>query len=136
MDKKELRKANGDVFFEAERKAGSSFIFVNWIGIQTLETIMMGANLLLTMLRQNPCAAILNSNQELIGPWNDGALFLGSKWAPQAKRLGLVYFAHVLAHGIYGKSSFQLFQQFGQQHLQIETFDTDAEAEAWLLQYR
>jgi hypothetical protein len=133
MDRKELRKANGDVFFEAERQAGNSFIFVNWIGIQSIEMIMMGANLLLTMLRQRPCAAILNSNQELIGPWNDGALFLGGKWAPQAKKLGVIHFAHVLAHGIYGQSSFQLFHQLGQQHLQIQTFETDAEAQAWLL---
>jgi hypothetical protein len=133
MDKKELRKANGDVFLEAERKARNAYILVNWIGIQSIETIMMGANLLLTMLRQKSCAAILNSNKELIGPWNDGALFLGSKWAPQAKKLGVLYFAHVLAPGIYGKSSFQLFQQPGQHHLHIATFETDADAENWLL---
>jgi hypothetical protein len=94
---------------------------------------MMGAHQLLTMLRQRSCPAILNSNKELIGPWNDGALLLGSKWALQAKRLGLVYFAQVLAPGIYGKTPFELFHQTGQQHLRIATFATDAAAEAWLM---
>ncbi|MGV3586938.1 MAG: hypothetical protein ACO1OF_08065 [Adhaeribacter sp.] len=133
MIKKELKKANGDIFFEAERKPDNAYIHVNWIGVQSIEMIMLGAKQLLHMLRAEACPAILNSNKELIGPWHDGALFLGSKWAPQAKNLGLVYFAHVLAPGVYGQSSFQQFYQFGQQYLQIETFTTDAEAEAWLL---
>lgn len=132
MEKQQLRKANGDVFFEAEPQANNAFIRVNWIGVQSIETMMMGANLVLTMLRQQPCPAILNCNKELIGPWNEGALFLGSKWAPQAKWLGVRHFAQVLALGIYGRTSFQLFHQLGQQHFQIGIFETEAEAEAWL----
>ena len=120
-------------FLRQNGKADNSYILVNWIGIQTLETMMMGANQLLTMLRQQPCHGILNSNKELIGPWDDGALFLGSKWARQAKILGVLHFAQVLAPGIYGQRSFKQFYQFAQQHLQIETFATEAEAEAWLL---
>ena len=133
MDKKELKKSNGDVYFEAERKGDNSYILVNWIGIQTLETVMMGANQLLAMLHRQPCPGILNSNKELIGPWDEGAMFMGSKWARQAGLLGVEHFAQVLAPGIYGQRSFQKFYQFAQQHLQVETFATDAEAEAWLL---
>ncbi|QNF33619.1 hypothetical protein HUW51_13145 [Adhaeribacter swui] len=133
MDKKELKKANGDLFFEAERKAANSFIYVNWIGIQSLETIMLGANQILSILRQNPCPAILNSNKELIGPWDDGALFMGGKWVLEANMLGVVHFAHVLAPGIYGQRSFQKFYDLAQDYLQIETFKNDVEAEAWLL---
>ena len=133
MDKKELRKGNSDLFFEAERQGNNSFIHVNWIGIQSIEMIMLGANQLLTMLREQSCPAILNSNKELIGPWHDGALFLASQWAPQVKKLGVLYFAHVLAPGIYGQSSFERFYRLAQNHFQIETFTTDEEAEAWLL---
>ena len=132
MDKQELRKGNGDVYFLAERRADNAFIFVNWTGIQTLDMIMLGAQRLLTMLRQKPCQAILNNNREVIGPWNDGALFLGNKWARQAKELGLLHFAHILAYGIYGQSSYQLFHQYGQQHLHIQTFDTVKDAETWI----
>ena len=132
MQKKELKKANGDVFFQAERKAGNSYIQVNWIGIQSLETIMMGAGLLLNMLRELPCSAILYSNQELIGPWEDGAFFLGSSWAPKARNLGVECFAHVLAPGIYGRRSFQRFEQLAQHQFRIEAFETIKDAEAWL----
>jgi hypothetical protein len=133
MNKKELKKVNGDVFFEAARQEGNTFILVNWVGIQTLETIMMGANQVLVMLRAEPCTGILNSHKELIGPWDEGALFMGSKWAIQARILGVLHFAQVLAPGVYGQRSFQNFYQLAQPHLQIEIFENDAEAQAWLL---
>lgn len=133
MNKKILQKANGDVFFEATRQAGNAYLYVNWIGIQTIETMMMGANQLLAMLRRQPCPDILNSHQELIGPWDDGALFLGSQWAPQAQVLGVLHFAQVLAPGIYGQRSFRHFYQLAQHKFQIETFATPEAAQAWLL---
>ncbi len=134
MDKKELKKSNGDLFFEVERKGKNDYILVNWVGIQSIETIMMGANVLLNMLRQNTCTALLNSNKELIGPWDDGALFLGNRWAIQARNLGLLYFAHVLSPGIYGQRSFAQFEAPAQHHFQIKTFNSEIEAASWLSQ--
>src|SRR5690606_5386148 len=124
--------ANGDVFFEAQRQADNSYILVNWIGIQSLETIMMGAGQLSAMLRHRPCEAILNSNRELIGPWDDGALFLGRKWAAEARIFGVKQFAQVMAPGIFGKRSFEKFDQTGQHHLTIRSFETEQEAKTWL----
>ena len=132
MDKKELKKANGDVFFEAEHRAGNSYIYVNWIGIQSLETVMLGGNTILAMLRAKPCPVILNNNHELVGPWNEGAAYMGSSWAPKAKLYGIKQFLQVLAPGIYGRRSFQDFQNKAQQQFQIETFETDEEAISWL----
>ena len=134
MDKKELRKSNGDLFFEVERKGKNDYILVNWVGIQSVETIMLGANVLLNMLRQNTCAYLLNSNKELIGPWDDGALFLGNRWAIQARNLGLLYFAQVLSPGIYGQRSFTQFEAAARDHFQIKTFNSEIEAASWLVQ--
>lgn len=132
METTALKKANGDVFFEATRETGNAYILVNWIGLQSLETIMMGANSLLQMLRQRSSPAILNSNKELIGPWDQGALFLGSDWAPKARVLGLKNFAHVLAPGIYGKRAFEHFVNNAGKYFRIETFETDDAAARWL----
>lgn len=132
MDKKELKKASGDVFFEAEYRAGNSYLYVNWIGIQTLETMMMGGNTILSMLRTNPCSLILNDQQELVGPWAEGAAYFGGSWAPKARLYGVKQFVQVLAPGIFGRRSFQEFQQKAQLHFQIETFETTPEALAWL----
>ncbi|PSR52664.1 hypothetical protein AHMF7605_03550 [Adhaeribacter arboris] len=133
MERKELKKFNGDLFFEVQRKAANSYIFTNWVGIQTLETILLGTNQVLDMLRKEPSTGILNSNRELIGPWDDGALYMGNKWVMELNTLGVIHFAHVLAPGIYGQRSFEKFFQLAQPYLQIEVFNSNEEAESWLL---
>ncbi|WP_139237135.1 hypothetical protein [Pontibacter akesuensis] len=133
MEHKELKKANGDVFFEVRRTTDNSFISMNWVGIQSLETIVMGCNQVLTMLREKPCPRLLNSNRELIGPWEVAVNWLAYKWAPQAKSLGLRYYAHVLSPGIYGQRSFQSLYPALQSQLNIEVFEDEKKAEQWLL---
>lgn len=133
MEKIILNKSNGDVFFEAEREKNNAFIHINWVGIQTIESIMLGSNQLIQLLHKKRCSKILNSNIELIGPWDDGAIFLGNRWAFKAKMAGVIYYAHVLAPGIYGKNSFKHFQDAGSKFLNINVFHKDEEAEQWLL---
>jgi hypothetical protein len=132
MDKIELKKANGDVFLEARRMPDNSFILANWIGIQSLETMVVGGNQILALLRERSCPGFLNSNKELIGPWEIAVNWLAFKWVPKAKLSGLHYFAHVLSPGIYGRRSFQnLYPKISGQ-LEVKTFEADKEAEAWL----
>lgn len=132
MDKLELRKGNGDVFLEARRMPDNSFILANWIGIQSLETVVMGCNHILALLQERPCPGMLNSNKELIGPWDSAVNWLAYKWAPKAKSAGLQYFAHVLSPGVYGQRSFEdLYPKLATQ-LEVETFEDDRSAQAWL----
>lgn len=133
IDYKELKKANGDVFLEVRQLPGDGFIALNWIGIQSLETIMMGGNLALSMLRRRPCQGILNSNRELIGPWEVATNWVVFKWAPQLKSLGLRYFAHVLSPGIYGQRSFIAVYPSLKEAFQVQQFEDEAGATAWLL---
>ncbi|WP_210464622.1 hypothetical protein [Rufibacter roseolus] len=134
MDKTELKKANGDVYFEAQRLLLNGYIQVNWIGIQSLETVVMGGNQILAMLREKPCRGLLNSNRELIGPWEVAVPYMAFKWAPAASSLGLRYFAHVLSPGIFGKRSFDQFQtQMKEPLIIVRSFDEQTQAEQWLL---
>jgi hypothetical protein len=134
MNKKELRKVNGDVFFEAERSADNSFISANWIGVQSLESIIMAGNQLLAMLRKKPCSAILNNNHELVGPWEVGVNWLAYKWAPQAKELGVQHFAHVMSYGIFGQNSFSAFAPLLKDIFEVRAFEDEKEAKEWLHQ--
>lgn len=131
MDKQELKKSNGNVFFEAEREADNSYISANWIGVQSLESIVMGGNLLLAMLRKQPCAAIVNNNHELVGPWEIGVNYMVYKWAPEAKVLGVKYFAHILSYGIFGRNSFSMFEPLVKSFFDIEVFETEENAKEW-----
>jgi hypothetical protein len=132
MQKKELKKANGDVYFEAERLPDNSYIFMNWIGTQTLESVVMGGNLVLALLRERPCKAIINSNQELVGPWDVAVNYLACKWAPAASELGLKYFAHITSPGIFGQRSFGQFEKSILVPLTVKQFENKPEAERWL----
>jgi hypothetical protein len=132
VDYKELRKANGDIFFEAKRSLEHDYIFVNWIGIQTLETVVMGGNHILTMLKDKPSTGILNSNRELIGPWEIAVNWLSNKWVPQAKTLGLKVYAHVLSPGIYGRRSYKSFAPVLEKQFDSQSFSDESSAELWL----
>lgn len=132
IDYKEFKKAKGFTYFEARRMPGNAFIAVNWIGIQSLETVVMGGNHVLTMLREKPCVGLLNSNRELIGPWDVAVNWLAYKWVPEAKALGLRYYAHVLSPGIYGQRSFDLFYPTLEKEFETEAFEEEKSAEEWL----
>ena len=131
--KKLLKKANGDVFLELERKPDNAFLVANWIGIQTLETIVMGSNQILSMLKERPCPGLLNSNRELIGPWEAAVNWLSYKWAPQAQISGLKYFAHVLSPGIYGQRSFQAFYPNLKKYFIVKAAEDEEIVEEWII---
>lgn len=132
IDYKELKKADGYPFFEARRMPDNPFISVNWIGIQSLETMVMGGNQVLAMLRDKPCPGLLNSNRELIGPWEVAVNWMSNKWVPQAKVLDLRYYAHVLSPGIYGQRSFEAFRPYLESYFEVKTFNDEKSAAAWL----
>jgi len=92
----------------------------------------MGGNQVLAMLREKPCPAILNSNREQIGPWDNAITWLAHKWAPQAKALGVRYYAHVLSHGIFGKRSFEKLMPELNLLFMMKSFDDEALAEKWI----
>ncbi|MBB6610819.1 hypothetical protein H7F15_07205 [Pontibacter sp. Tf4] len=131
MDKQELKKFNGDIFFEAQRAADNSYIYANWIGVQSLESIVMGGNLLLAMLRKQHCPVIVNNTHEQVGPWEVGINFLVYKWAPEAKVLGVKYFAHILSYGIFGRTSFDTFAPLVSSFFEVAAFEDENTAKIW-----
>lgn len=93
----------------------------------------MGSNQILALLREKPCKGLMNSNRELIGPWEAAVNWLAYKWAPQAKVLGLRYMAHVLSPGIYGQRSFKSLYPLLEELLNLRSFEDEDTAERWLL---
>ncbi|MBD1395783.1 hypothetical protein H9Q13_01280 [Pontibacter sp. JH31] len=130
--KKELQKANGDIFLEIRRMSDNSFIATNWIGLQSLETVMMGSTQILTMLRERPCKGFLHGNHELIGPWEIAVNWLVQKWMPQAKAGGIRYYAYVQGPGIYGQRSFDAFYELVKNEFEVKVFTEEEDAKEWL----
>ncbi|WP_242927309.1 hypothetical protein [Pontibacter vulgaris] len=133
MDNYKLTKPNGDLFLTYGRAVDNTYIYAYWTGRQNLDTVKKGGNNYLTMMKEQPCPKLLNSHKELIGPWDVANDWITTEWTPKAVSLGLRYMAQVLAPGVYGQMSFhQLHQRIGDL-LEIKMFDTNEDAEQWLL---
>ncbi|PSR56260.1 hypothetical protein AHMF7605_23540 [Adhaeribacter arboris] len=133
MGKIELKKENGDVFLIAERMPDNSYVLAQWIGIQTLDTVRQGGNHYIKMLQNQPCAKLLNSHAELIGPWTVANDWIVQVWTPKVQALGLRYMAQVLAPGVYGQMSFHQLHQRLSNTWEIKMFDDEPSARDWLL---
>ncbi len=133
MTKVELKKPNGDVFLIAERMPDNLYIHAQWIGIQTLDTVMQGGSHYIKMLQEQPCSRLLNNHKELIGPWEVANDWIVSFWTPKVMELGLQYMSQVLAPGIYGKMSFHHLHQHIGDKFQIKMFEDVPPALDWLL---
>ena len=133
MERIELKKVNGDVFLEVERMPDNSYILAHWIGLQSLETVKQGGTYYAEMLKNQPCPKLLNSHEELIGPWNIANDWIVQEWTPKVQALGLRYMAQVLAPGVYGQLSFHQLHQRISDKLEIKMFNDKASAREWLL---
>ena len=132
--RRELKKPNGDTFLILERMPDNAYILAHWIGRQTLETVIQGGSTYARMIEQKPCNKLLNSHEELIGPWDTANDWIVQEWTPKVMSLGLRYLAQVLAPGVFGQMSFHQLHQQIDDKFDIKMFETEQEAKDWLLQ--
>jgi hypothetical protein len=129
----ELKKVFGDVFFTAERKNGNAFIYARWLGVQSVETVKEGGYRLLEMMKERPCAGLLNSNKEVVGSWDMALEWAESEWAPRMRAAGLRHLAQVVPSNVYATLTIERLIQRIDKEFEIRTFEEEADAEAWLL---
>jgi len=77
----------------------NAYILAHWVGRQTLETVR-GGTFYIKMIKEQPCAKLLNSHEELIGPWNVANDWIIEYWTPKVQALGLRFMAQVWRWGI------------------------------------
>ncbi|WP_026463898.1 hypothetical protein [Adhaeribacter aquaticus] len=129
----ELKKPNGDVYLQIERMSDNEYILAHWVGRQTLETVKEGGSYYAKMMEKLPCEKLLNSHEELIGPWDVANDWITQEWTPKVRALGLHYLAQVLAPGIYGQMSFHQLHERIDNHFEIYLFNDERSAKEWLL---
>ncbi|WP_162910697.1 hypothetical protein [Hymenobacter oligotrophus] len=127
-----FHRPDGYVYLTAERNRTEGWIYARWSGIQTLSTVTEGGLAYLDMLRDEPCAKLLNDHSELVGPFSEANDWIAQVWTPRTIEAGLRYFAQVLAPGIFGQLSLQdLHMRIGDL-LEMRLFDNIDEAKNWL----
>ncbi|AKD03702.1 hypothetical protein POKO110462_02250 [Pontibacter korlensis] len=128
-----LKKVFGDVFFTATRINNGSILYAQWFGVQSVETVKEGGYKMLDMIKEQPCAKLLNCNRNVVGSWDMALDWAESTWTPLMKEAGLRYLAQVLPSSFYATLTIESLIQHIGNDLEIRIFEDNEEAEAWLL---
>lgn len=94
--RKELYNAMGRQFLTIEYDIYNKWVYNNWIGYQTINSIIKGANTCLEYIEEHKCAFVLNDNRLVSGPWNHSNEWIAHRWMPRAVVAGMRFFAHVV----------------------------------------
>ncbi|WP_019946345.1 hypothetical protein [Hymenobacter aerophilus] len=103
-----------------------------WLGYVDVNQAYLGAGRLLEIEQKLHCPYLLNDNSGVRGPWFDSMEWLSRVWMPRAAALGLRYVAHVAQPGELGGESAAVHHAPLPEGLEVQVFDTTADAEQWL----
>ncbi|MFC5269268.1 hypothetical protein [Adhaeribacter terreus] len=131
--KKEISNAFGKVFLTIEYQQEKNWVENTWLGYQTTESIMKGANVCIEELKANHCAYLLNDNQQVVGPWDHATDWIAQDWTPRAIAAGLTHFAHVVSPESLAAMSAEMMQTKIEGSFNMKAFDNQEEAKAWLM---
>ncbi|GAB2777295.1 hypothetical protein HNQ93_001826 [Hymenobacter luteus] len=109
------------------------WLYANWTGDQSLESVQAGCLRLLEHLQFERCTKLLNDNTEVTSMWSDASGWVGATWFPMMADAGLEYFAWVYSPNVYSRLSADLSmqQQLGTRPI-VLAFDNQELASNWL----
>jgi hypothetical protein len=132
--KKELSDSFGKVFISISFDSQDKWVYNNWMGYQTFENVVAGANACLEVMEHAKVSCLLNDNRLVVGPWHHATDWAIQDWIPRAMHAGLKYFAHVVnQQTLAGMTSAELYRKVGNM-LEMKVFDNLEEARQWLSQ--
>ncbi|SNR82631.1 MULTISPECIES: hypothetical protein [Hymenobacter] len=108
-----------------------NWLYANWTGDQSLESVQGGCLLLLDFLRNERCSKVLNDNTEVTSMWSDASEWVGATWFPMMADAGLEYFAWVYSSNVYSRLSADLSMQHTTRPI-VLSFDSQELATSWL----
>jgi hypothetical protein len=128
----ELINGFGKVYLTIQYDAANKWVYNNWTGYQTYIGIVAGADACLAPLQENRCAYLLNDNRQVLGPWDHAVEWVVTNWAPRAIAQGLTHFANVVSPESLAAGSARAMALGLEGQLQMHTFTTIEDAQAWL----
>jgi hypothetical protein len=130
--KKEVKNPFGKVSLTTEYDAVNNWVYNNWQGYQTKDSVMAGANLCLEVLAPTRCPYLLNDNTLVTGPWDHAVDWIAQDWTPRAIAGGLTHFAHVVSPESFAALSGELMHSRIGNHFQMRIFGSIGAAQQWL----
>ncbi len=81
------------------------FIYANWKGFQTVESIKSNAQKVLELLKQKKATRVLNDNRLVTGPWQGAADWVAKEWFPKMFAAGMTHFALIQSTSVFSQLS-------------------------------
>ena len=127
----ELKSPTGRVYITIETDTANRWIFVDWIGYLTADSIKAGAAAYTKALADSGFSCALNDTRSVRGPWDHSMDWVINTWAPNAAAAGLRHFAMVSApESLADGSAANFYAQLTA--FQVEVFDNLSAARTWL----
>lgn len=134
QDRKE--KHNGmfykDAFISIQFDKANNWLYVDWTGYQSEESIMNGGEKMLEAMKKFGTTKVLNDNTRVIGIWTPAAKWAGEVWFPEMLKAGLKYFAWIYSPSRLSQVSTDETIKHTEQADPIRTFYDLNEAKEWL----
>ena len=111
------------------------WIYMDWIGEQTVESIKLGCKQLLKFIQSERCPKVLNDNTKVTNIWSDTAAWIAVEFLPQAEKAGLAYLAWIYSPDHFSRLSAD--EVIGRHQTSIVTipFNSYEEAKNWLTSF-
>lgn len=122
----------GKVYHTIQYDYANEWVYSNWIGYQSFNGIVKGADTCLQVMQDNGCRLLLNDNREVVGPWDHAVEWIVTNWAPRAIAQGLTHFANVVSRESMAALSAEAMHLGISGQLQMRSFDDIDQAQAWL----
>jgi len=110
----------------------NNWLYTDWIGYQTENSVMTGCEKMLEALKQYGLTKVLNDNTNVLGIWTPAAKWVGENWLPRMKASGLRQFAWVYSPSRLSQVSTEESIKHTPIPEVVQTFYDRKEAEAWL----
>ncbi|NVO84453.1 hypothetical protein [Hymenobacter terrestris] len=130
--RQQFQTSTGTTFLLTEFDQQNNWIYNDWRGLLTLESIQEGSGGILQIMQRTRCPYILTDNRLLLGSWKHANDWLEQIWIPQALAAGMTYYAHVKAPGVFGQAAVEDMHLRVGSHLHLQLFEQMEEAVAWL----
>lgn len=127
QNEKLFESAGLDIEFDPQQQ----YVYVNWKGFQSVESVKAGCEKLLGLLIEKNCKRVLNDNRLVSGPWMGAAEWVATDWFPRVYAAGVEQFAWIVSPNIFSLMSTQATQARNKND-KTRTFDDVAKAAAWL----
>ena len=123
-------------YFSIIHNQEENWLFVQWKGDQTEETLLRGSEHMLTWVKKTGSTKLINDSSNFTQTWPNLINWWAENYAPRLQEAGLEYFAWIYGDKNIIKPTADAILQKEKSDILVMVFDNLKTAETWLRSIR